>query len=70
MTLKHDYQTPEPVNTQERYLHATVMRLDALCDMVSSLVEYIAEKEKITTVKNEVVEAKPVPKRNTRKKKE
>jgi len=64
---------PEPVNAQERYLHATVIRLDALCHMVDSIVKHIAEKEKVTTVDNKVEEnpviEKPKPKRTSRRKK-
>jgi hypothetical protein len=45
-----------PVNVEERYLYAMVTRLDALCHMVSSLVEHIASKEGIAVQENKVVE--------------
>lgn len=47
---------PKPLNSEERYLHAMVVRLDALCHMVSSLMEYIADKEDVAVTNNEVVE--------------
>lgn len=42
----------EPLNAQEEYLYAMVVRLDALCHMMSSLMEHIAEKEKVATTKS------------------
>lgn len=47
---------PEPVNIEEYYLHAIVTRLDALCGMISSLLEAYADKENIATTNNTVVE--------------
>lgn len=44
-----DKEVDLPVNVQERYLYAMVMRLDALCNMMSSLMEHIAEKEGLAT---------------------
>jgi hypothetical protein len=55
----------EPVNVNERYLYAMVLRLDALCNMVSSLVEHIASKEGIAVENNTVIE-KPKPTRKKR----
>jgi hypothetical protein len=55
-------EVDEPVNVQERYLYAMVLRLDALCNMVSSLVEHIASKEGIAVENNTVIE-KPKPSR-------
>jgi hypothetical protein len=55
-------EVDEPVNVQERYLYAMVLRLDALCNMVSSLVEHIASKEGIAVETNTVIE-KPKPSR-------
>jgi hypothetical protein len=55
----------EPVNVNERYLYAMVIRLDALCNMVSSLVEHIASKEGIAVENNTVIE-KPKPTRKKR----
>lgn len=59
----------QPMNAQEHYLHAMTVRLDALCHMVSNLVEYIAEKEGIATTNVEVKKKAPA-KRAPRKKKE
>lgn len=55
----------EPVNVEERYLHAMVVRLDALCHMVSSLVEHIASKEGMAV---ETVVEKSTPASRKRKK--
>jgi hypothetical protein len=55
----------EPVNVNERYLYAMVLRLDALCNMVSSLVEHIASKDNIAVENNTVIE-KPKPTRKKR----
>jgi hypothetical protein len=60
-----NYKVDEPVNVQERYLYAMVLRLDALCNMVSSLVEHIASKENIAVENNTVIE-KPKPARKKR----
>jgi hypothetical protein len=48
----------EPVNVEERYMHAMVIRLDALCHMVSSLVEHIANQQGVAV---ESVEDKSSP---------
>lgn len=53
----------EPVSVNEKYLHAMVIRLDALCHMVSSLVEHIASKEGIATEGNTVAEKSPAPRK-------
>lgn len=34
---------PEPLNSEERYLHAIAIRLDALCHMMSSFLEHYAK---------------------------
>lgn len=52
----------KPLNANERYLHAMVVRLDALCNMVSSLLEYIAKQEGIA-VDNVVEETKIIPRK-------
>lgn len=71
-------ELPQPINIQEKYLHGTamrleavIMRLDALCEMMSSLVEAYANVHNLATTNQtkEVVEEKPAPKRRTRKKK-
>jgi hypothetical protein len=62
----------QPVNVNERLLYGCMIRLDALCDMVNSLVEYVAEKEKIATTSVNVKEievAKPTPKKKATPKK-
>lgn len=46
-----------PLNASERYMYAMVIRLDAMCNMLSSIVEYIAKKEDVT-VENAVEEVK------------
>lgn len=46
-----------PLNASERYMYAMVIRLDAMCNMLSSIVEYIAKKEDVA-VENAVEEVK------------
>jgi hypothetical protein len=48
-----------PVSIEDKYMYAMVVRLDALCHMVSSLVEHIASKEGIAVEENKVKEASP-----------
>lgn len=47
---------PKPVNTEETYMYAMVVRLDALCNMVSSLLEHIAVQQGVATTSNVVEE--------------
>lgn len=69
----------EPVNATEHFLYAMLVRLDALCHMMNSLIEYVAERDNIATTSHEVEEEvvqpdekEEVPKRTrrTRSKKE
>lgn len=64
-----------PLNYNERLQYASLMRLDALCDMLSSIIEYIASKENVAVEMKTVVEEEPKaepkkanPKRKTTKK--
>lgn len=79
--MERDLHKPpyEPVNATEHFLYAMLVRLDALSHMMSSLIEYVAERDNVATtsheVKEEVVqpdEKEEVPKRTrkTRSKKE
>ena len=45
--MEKDLHKPpyEPVNTVEHFLYAMLVRLDALCDMMNSIIEYIAEHD-------------------------
>lgn len=60
-----------PVNYNERLQEAQLRRLDAIMDMMSGLMRYIAEKDNIATEKNtiQIEEAKPEKKPTPRKKK-
>lgn len=66
----NQYKIPEPVNTDERYYHAMVVRLDALCHMMSSLMEHIAKTEGVATEEVKVVEEQPKPRKRAKAKKE
>lgn len=66
-----------PINTQEEMLYGILLRLDALCNMGSAYMAYIAGKEGIATenhvetVKQEVspddvIEEKPKKKASTK----
>lgn len=45
---------PTPLNATEKYLHATVIRLDAMCHMLSTIVEHLAEKDDVAVTNEEV----------------
>ena len=79
--MEKDLHKPpyEPVNATEHFLYAMLVRLDALCHMMSSLIEHFAERDNVATtsheVKEEVVqpdenEETPKRTRKTRSKKE
>lgn len=48
-----------PVNASEKYLYGINLRLEALIDQVSSLVEYISKKDSVA-VESKQVDVKPV----------
>ena len=65
----------EPLNQNERYLYAAVVRLDALCNMLSSFLEFYADKNDVAVTSNketiekvEVVEEVVEKPKRTRKK--
>lgn len=60
--MEKDLHKPpyEPVNTVEHFLYAMLVRLDALCDMMNSLIEYIAEHDNVATTFHEVKEVEEV----------
>lgn len=75
--MRKTYDFDEPVNSNERYLYAIAVRMDAMCSMLSSIIEYIADKEKIAVTSNidkreeVVVEVEPSkPKKSKSKPKE
>lgn len=47
---------PNPLNAEEKYLHAIALRADALCNMFSSFLEAYANKEGLATTNNVEVE--------------
>lgn len=63
------HNVEEPLNANERYLHAIVMRQNILIEQMSSLLEHVAKKDQIAVEKEIVKETTPAPK-TTRKKKE
>lgn len=62
-------QIRQPLNAQEEYLYATVVRLDALCNMMSSLIEHIAKKDEVATTTNVEEVKKPAPRKRAPAKK-
>lgn len=48
---KHNLE--EPLNQNERYLYAIAIRMDAMCNMISSFMEAYATVNDITTTANE-----------------
>lgn len=69
----------KPVNASEHMLHGILIRIDALCHMMNSLIEHVAERDGVATTSTEevitstkevkeIVEAKQKPKaKGTRK---
>lgn len=45
----------EPLNQNERYLYACAVRLDALCNMLSSFLEFYANQNGVAVTSNEEV---------------
>ena len=56
--MEKDLHKPpyEPVNATEHFLYAMLVRLDALCHMMNSLIEYVAERDNVATTSHEVKE--------------
>ncbi len=56
--MEKDFHKPpyEPVNATEHFLYAMLVRLDALCHMMNSLIEYVAERDNVATTSHEVEE--------------
>lgn len=52
----------DPVSFNERVAYEQLIRLDALCNMVSSLVEYIAKKDNVAVETKTVEKREPVKK--------
>ena len=46
----------EPLNASERYLHGIAIRLDALCDMMSSFLNEYAKENSIPVQENIIEE--------------
>lgn len=69
--MKKDLHKPpyEPVNATEHFLYAMLVRLDALCHMINSLIEHIAERDDVAITSHEVKEevVKPDAKEETPK---
>ena len=57
----------KPLNTEERYLHAIAVQLNAIAHMLSSFIEVYAEKNDVATTSN-TVEEKPAQKKAQPKK--
>lgn len=51
---------PKPLNAEEKYLYATVVRLETICEMLSKIVDHIGEKEDVA---DEEVIVENVPER-------
>lgn len=61
-------EVEEPLSSNERFLHAIIVRQDVIIEQLSSIVEHIASKEGIATTNGKVETAQP--KRTARKKTE
>lgn len=61
---------PTPLNSEERYFYAIALRLDALCNMMSSFIEVYAKQNGIATTTHTETEQKvEKPKKTTTTKK-
>lgn len=49
-----DINDLQPVNYSERVMYEQLVRLDALCNMLSSLITHIAKRDEVPTVNNTV----------------
>ena len=57
MSDKHE--VPTPMNTVEHLLYAQVIRLDALCNMLSSIIETTGKASGVAVESNVVKDAPP-----------
>lgn len=64
--MKNLPEVETPINPNERFLHAIIIRQDVLIEQLSSIIEHIASKEQVATQNNKT-EDKPAPKRTARK---
>ena len=62
----------QPLNSNERFLHAVAVRLDVLIEQVTSIVEHIAKQDEVAVteskVEEEVIAPAPVARKRTAKK--
>ena len=59
----------QPLNSNERFLHAVAVRLDVLIEQVTSIVEHIAKQDEVAVTESKVEEAPvPVARKRTAKK--
>ena len=63
----------QPLNSNERFLHAVAVRLDVLIEQVTSIVEHIAKQDEVAVTESkveeeEVIAPAPVARKRTVKK--
>lgn len=62
----------QPVNASEHLLHGILIRLDALCHMMNSVIEHVAERDNVamTSVEEVITSVETVekPKKKSAKK--
>ena len=56
---------PEPLNANERFLHAIVVRQNIIIEQLTSIIEHITKEQPVET--KPVANAEVKPKRTTRK---
>jgi len=62
----NEHEIPTPVNTIEHLLYAQVIRLDAMCNMLNSIIEVMGKSNNIAMEDN-VVKTSTPPKPTRRK---
>ena len=62
-----DKNLDQPLNTEERYLYAIAVRLDAITEMLASLISAYAQKENLPLTHCAAEEVKPSKKKTKKK---
>lgn len=61
MKNKQEFEPLEsPLNAQERFQHATIVRLEALIESVNSIVEHLAKQDSVAVTEIKVETVLPV----------
>lgn len=59
--MHKDTELPNPLNTNERLLHAIAMRQDIMIEQLNSLIEHVARQDKLAVTNHKAVEKTVTP---------